>query len=259
MKKQKLFGQILVSLGILLTVSTASILKANPSPIKVVCIGDSITQGRGPHSKSGTPWPVVTGWRYDFWKLAVDDGVPIEFVGTMTDGFESTPDYPDYKGQQFKNMHEARWGWTTEGVLEKLKEVHTQWKADVALIYLGTNREALTDEEKQTDPDGIARTVKAMEGIVSLLRQDNPHTIILIQALPGVGARVSLDDGYRKMASELSTPDSKIVVVGPTADWQWDPKQPDSDTVDGCHPNKNGDFKLASDFWKILKPLLPSQ
>ena len=230
--------------------------RAIAAPERVVCIGDSITQGRGDHSRSGQPWFSTDGWRYDFWKLTVDNNYPIEFVGTMTEGFESTPVYADYKGQKFQNRHEARWGWNTEDVLKKIREVHTQWKADIALIYLGTNQEPATDAEKVTDPNGVTRTVAAMRGLVTLLQQDNPHVIIVIRALVGDARRAGLDDGYRKLATDLSTPDSKIVVVDQSPGWQWDPKQPDSDTVDGCHPNKKGDAKLATDFWNALKPLL---
>ena len=38
--------------------------------------------------------------------------------------------------------------------------------------------------------------------------------------------------------------------------WHWDPKDPDTDTVDGCHPNPRGDAKIAGDFFATLKPLL---
>ncbi len=157
--------------------------------IRVVCIGDSITQGRGDHAKSGAKWISTDGWRYAFWKISVDKNVPITFVGSVEGCFESTPTYPDYKGQKFINRHEARWGWTTEGELNQLRQVQSQWKADIALIYLVTNEENLTDVEKATDPDSIARTTKAMEGIVDLLQADNPGIHIFIRELLGDDAR----------------------------------------------------------------------
>jgi lysophospholipase L1-like esterase len=231
-------------------------LKAADS-IRVVCIGDSITQGRGDHSHNGFKWPVVDGWRYDFWKNCIDAGIPIKFVGTMTTGFESTPDYPDYKGQKFEDIHEARWGWTTEGEYNKLKEVQSQWTADVALIYLGTNTEPLSDAEKTSDPFAIARTTTAMRNIVLLLRQNNPKVAIFIREILGGDARApGVNAGYIKLAQELSTPDSPIVAITPNPAWQWNPKLPNCDTVDGCHPNLQGDVKLASDFWNAAKPVL---
>jgi len=231
-------------------------VRGDSTPIKVVCIGDSITQGRGDHSKSGNAWLPEEGWRYDFWKLSVDNNVPIQFVGTMTDGFETTPPYADYKGQKFDNLHEARWGWTTEGEFDKLKETQSQWTADVALIYLGTNKEKLSDAEKTSDPDAIARTTAAMKGIILLLQQNNPKVSILIRELLGNDARSKgLNESYQKLATDLSTSTSKIVTVAPPADWQWDPKKSDTDTIDGCHSNKSGDQKIADGFWKAFSSL----
>jgi lysophospholipase L1-like esterase len=225
-------------------------------PIRVVCIGDSITQGRGDHSKSGNAWLPTDGWRYDFWKLSIDNNVPIQFVGTEKEGFESTPTYADYKGQTFNNLHEAHWGWTTEAVFNKLKETQSQWTADVALVYLGTNKEKLDDAEKASDPDAIARTTAAMRGIILLLQQNNPKISICIRELLGSDARSKgLNESYEKLATELSTSTSKIVTVPVPVDWQWDPKKPNTDTIDGCHSSKSGDQKIADGFWTAFSSL----
>jgi lysophospholipase L1-like esterase len=247
-------------LPLLLPEFTAQALKAVEEPIRVVCIGDSITQGRGDHSKRGEPWTPVYGWRYDFWKMAIDDGIPIKYVGSMVGGFESTPDYPDYKGQKFDDRHEARWGWTTEGEYNKLKEVEPQWTADVALIYLGTNVEPLTDAEKVSDPDAVARTTAAMRNIITLLRRDNPHIAIFIRDILGGNARsFGVNSAHAKLAQELSTAASPIVIVPPNPNWQWNPKLPNTDTVDGCHPNPQGSLKLATDFWTAAQPVLAAE
>jgi lysophospholipase L1-like esterase len=249
--------QIKISTVVLLLVLVAGSWLHAADPIRVVCIGDSITQGRGDHAHDGTKWPVVDGWRYDFWKDCVDAGIPIKFVGTMTTGFESTPDYPDYKGQKFEDIHEARWGWTTEGEYNKLKETQSQWTADVALIYLGTNKEPLSDAEKTSDPFAIARTTTAMRNIILLLRQNNPKIAIFMREILGGDARgPGVNAGYLKLAQELSTPDSPIVAITPNPNWQWNPKLPNCDTVDGCHPNQQGDITLSSDFWNAAKPVL---
>ena len=225
-------------------------------PTKVVCIGDSITQGRGDKSKSGKEWLPTDGWRYDFWKLSIDNNVPIQYVGTETTGFESTPPYASYKGQTFNNRHEAHWGWTTEGVFSQLQKTQSQWTADVALVYLGTNKEKLSDSEKASDPDAIARTTAAMRGIILLLQQNNPKVSIIIRQLLGSEARSKgLNESYQKLATELSTPTSKIVTVAPPADWQWDWRKNPADTIDGCHSSKSGDQKIAGGFWQAFSSL----
>ena len=79
------------------------------APLHIVAIGDSITQGRGDHAGSGAKWTPTYGWRYAFWKNCVDAAIECRMVGSMTTGFESTPEYPEYRGKNFLNCHEARW------------------------------------------------------------------------------------------------------------------------------------------------------
>lgn len=226
-------------------------------PVRVVCIGDSITQGRGNLSGAGKNRTPTDGWRWAFWTRAVDAGIPVKFVGTMTTGFESTPVYADYKGQTFENRHEARWGWTTESQLGKLRETSREWTADVALIYLGTNREKLTDDQKKTDPDGIARTTAAMRGLLALLRENNPRMTLLVRLPVGDDSRArGLTGSFRQLAAEFDRPGAAARAVAAPADWQWDPKKEITDTIDGAHPNKNGDTKIAAGFFDAALPFL---
>lgn len=225
--------------------------------VRIVCIGDSITQGRGGVSASGQTRVPTDGWRWAFWTRAVDAGLHVKFVGTLTVGFESTPAYADHKGLVFENRHEARWGWTAEAQLERLRETGKAWTADIALIYLGTNREKLTDEEKKTDPDGIARTTAAMRGLLALLRENNPRMALLVRLPQGDDSRcLGLNKSYLKIVAEFDRPDAPARVVQAPADWRWDPKQPGTDTIDGCHPTKSGDAKIAAGFFDAALPLL---
>ena len=57
-------------------------------PVRIVCIGDSITQGR---AGRGTTVPTYS-WRYPLWQACVDAGATVDFVGAMTTGFEGSPD-----------------------------------------------------------------------------------------------------------------------------------------------------------------------
>jgi lysophospholipase L1-like esterase len=226
-------------------------------PVHIVCIGDSITQGRGGHASSGKKVIPTNGWRWAFWKKTVDAEIPVKFVGSKTEGFGSTPSYPRYRGKQFDNRHEARWGWTTEGIRKALKESGAAWTADAALIYLGTNQEKLGLWQKLTDPHGVRRTACAMKGLVKDLRARNPHMLIALRLPQGEGPRErGLEREFRKIAAEFNLPGSPATAVSAPADWQWDPKKPDSDTVDGCHPNKRGDEKIAQGFFDAIRPLL---
>ena len=187
------------------------------APLRIVAIGDSITQGRGDHAGSGAKWTPTYGWRYAFWKNCVDAAIECRMVGSMTTGFESTPEYPEYRGKKFLNCHEARWGWTAEGQRDKLRETSKQWTADVALIYLGTNREPFSETEKNHDPEGILRTARAMRDLVAILRMNNPRMAIVIRGFAGGDARSEgLTRQYQKLAAELSTANSPVVISMPS-------------------------------------------
>ena len=221
------------------------------APLRVVCIGDSITQGRGNRNGSRAEVVSTDGWRYAFWKNCVAAGYPIEFVGSTDTGFESTPVYADFQGHKFSNLHEAHWGWTAEQLRDQLKTTSALWTADLALVYLGTNREPQSDEDKISDPEGVARTVAAMRSIVEILRANNPKIAIVLRSPGGdVPRNQQLEAAYQKMANDLETPSSPISVVLQGPDWQWDPKASNTDTVDGCHPNKKGDNKIADGFFQ---------
>ena len=118
---KKLFLMLLVILGQLSNVLAGA-------PLRIVCIGDSITQGRGTHSITGEAWQSTDGWRYTFWKYCVAAGYPVEMVGSIDTGFQGTPDYPDFKGEKFNNRHEAHWGWNSEQL------AHASWAVNRAGI-----------------------------------------------------------------------------------------------------------------------------
>ncbi|MCX6971065.1 MAG: GDSL-type esterase/lipase family protein [Verrucomicrobia bacterium] len=242
---------------LLLLFLVAGIFTATASPVRVVCIGDSITQGRGNKTASGGEVVPTDGWRYAFWKDCVEAGHPIEFVGSIKTGFESTPVYADFQGQKFSNLHEARWGWTTEQLRDQIKKTSADWTADLALVYLGTNREPATEDEKASDPEGAARTTAAMREIVEILRADNPKIAIVLRSPGGdVPRSQKLEAAYQKLAKELGAPASPISAVLQGADWQWDPKAANTDTVDGCHPNTQGDKKIADGFFQAAQGVL---
>ncbi|MBE3123778.1 MAG: hypothetical protein IMZ65_03155, partial [Planctomycetes bacterium] len=76
-----------------------------PAPVRIVCIGDSITQGR--KGAEGDPKNAPTySYRYPLWKKLLDAGVNVDFVGTQKTGFEGSPAYAPYRGKEFDNEHE---------------------------------------------------------------------------------------------------------------------------------------------------------
>ena len=217
-------------------------------PIRVVCIGDSITQGRK-GIENNPRWGPVYTYRYALWKKFIDAGAAVEFVGSRTTGFGGSPAYEPYKGKTFVNRHEGYWGWTTPEVSETLKATSAAWQADVAIVLLGTN-----DMAWSTD---MAPTLKAMTEIVATLRKNNPRMVILLgEPFHGVDPYPALGKAYEQLAAKLSTADSPVAAVDFSEGWVNDPRKPGTHTVDGVHPNAAGDEKMAEQFFAALKPHL---
>ena len=213
--------------------------------VRLVCIGDSITQGNdGKGDRKRT-----FSWRYPLWKKCVDAKLAVEFVGSMTTGFEASPPYEPYQGKTFPNVHEGRWGWTAMGLRDELRKSGPPWTADVAIILLGTNGNG---EGKPFD-----ETVTAVRDLVGLLRARNPAVRVAIgQPFQAWKPFVELGAAYAKVAEELTSKTSPVITVATSDGWVSDPKQPNTSTTDWVHPNQVGDQQLADRFFAAITPWL---
>jgi lysophospholipase L1-like esterase len=223
------------------------LLPATAAPVKIVCIGDSITQGR----KGGGANKPTQSWRYPLWKKLVDLGATVDFVGSLAGGFEGDPEWPDYKGKTFDREHEGHWGWTTKGVREKLPEWIKGYSPDVALILLGTN-----------DPNPklnwtLEDTAKEMEQLIDILRAKNAKvTILLGKPFQEWKPFPEMRDRFDALAKAKSTAASPIVTVDLSKGWVSNPDMAGSHTVDWVHPNADGDARLAGLWLEALQPQL---
>jgi len=211
-------------------------------PVRIACIGDSITQGRGGDSPTYS-------WRYPFWKKLIDAGVDFDLVGSIKTGFETSPDWADYKGKSFDRDHEGHWGWHTDGIRDKLPGWLEGYTPDITLIQLGTN--------DFSDENPVESTKAEMGQVIDILRKDNPNVTIFI-GLPYQEWKPTpaLSDAFRDLATEKTLPNSHVAVVMHGTGWVSDPNQPGSHTVDWAHPNLNGDTKIAQAYLEALAPYL---
>lgn len=227
-----------------------------PAALRIVCLGDSITQGRGDHSGGGATWTPTFSYRYPLWKLLVDAGVKADFVGSLQAGFEGSPDWADYQGHPFDRDHEGHWGWTTVDVATKLPGWLAGYTPDVALVLLGGND--VSGESPEDHRASIERVRNAMIDIFATLRKKNPNVAILLgQCYQEWAPFPAMRTAMTELAKTQSTAESPIVIVDHSAGWVSDPEQEDTCTVDWVHPNPVGDAKLASNWLAALKPFLP--
>jgi len=212
------------------------------APLRIVCHGDSVTQGRGDHTGGGAEWTPTFSYRYPLRNLLVDAGAQVDFVGSLQTG-------------SFDPDHEGHWGWKAAEVAKKLPEWMAGYTPDVALVLLGAND--ITGKTPEEHRAGIERVRGAMTDIFATFRKKNDKVAILLgQCFQEWAPFPALRTAMAELAKAKSTAESPIVIVDHSTGWVSDPKKPDTTTVDWVHPNPAGDEKPARNWFAALTPFL---
>lgn len=201
-------------------------------PIRIVCIGDSITQG----GLSGRP---EYTFRLPLYKLLVTKKYSVDFIGARKNGISKDFVWPI----DFDTDHEGFYGQNSEFIREAIKiDLKKINPPDIAIINIGTN-----DKDSNTQ----LSIIEPMRGIINELRLKNPRVKILIVQIPGVFKYLNTHFWIWWISYSLSTQQSLIHTVNLFLDW--DAK---ADTFDGVHPNLIGQDKIAKLIFSELEPLL---
>lgn len=213
--------------------------------VTIMPLGDSITEGGA--------------YRRALWKLMVDDGHKVEFMGTGNNGKAET-----YKGQTWDGDHESVWGISSGALLGKLKgdlkktqDAHGGKLVEVVLYHIGTN-DINTGNREQGEKNVDSRTIPTMEETIEVLRRHNPDIAVLVcRILPiknSQTVRMGLVDYLNKkielLAKRLTTKRSPVIVVDQNTGFD---ATKGVDTYDGMHPNGQGGVKMAKQFYKGIK------
>jgi lysophospholipase L1-like esterase len=230
------FSRMIVALflcGLALHVNASS-QTSLPAPIKIICIGDSITQGgniQGEYS-----------YRLSLFRLLKQKGFNVSFIGTRTEGLNKSFHWPG----DFDSHHEGFYGAQTDFVRHALMADLPKLPApDIALIDLGSN-DPVTDVENAM--------INPLTDIVSQLRAKNPQVKIFIVQIPGIFVNFTKHYWTWRMAHKLSQPRSPITTI--PLYFGWDTK---GDTFDGAHPNIKGQNKMAIEIFSALEPILQAK
>jgi acyl-CoA thioesterase-1 len=208
---------------LLLSAIAAGLMAAEP--VKIMPLGDSITQGN----------TTADSYRRPLWHKLVDAGYHVDFVGSEKTNFTGRPAHPD-----FDEDNEGHYGWTIAGVLEKLDGWLGQNNPDIVLLHLGTNGK-----------EPAAEKLGQLEQVVALLRKHNPKVVVLMAQLITGG---EINQGIPGLVKKLNTAQSPVILVDQSAGWEWEAGK---DTVDGCHPNERGEEKMATKWFDALAKILP--
>ncbi len=201
---------------------------ASAEPVRILPLGDSITEGSNRIS-----------YRPALAKLLKDAELDVAFVGP-----KEAPAGLRHGGYGGKNA---------EQIARLYEGFHATTPADIVLIHAGHNHFA---EEKPVP--GIVRATGEM---IATARKANPKvTILLAQVIPsGKLPKYSylpeLNRELAKLAAKLHRPEQKVILVDQATGFDWK-----TDAVaDRVHPNEGGAEKMAGRWFQALKPLLPAK
>lgn len=109
----------------------APVANERGAPIRILPLGDSITQGGRADRAEYT-------YRYPLFYRLKDAGYNVDFIGSMHQGLSAEAKWPDINGVAFDLDHEGHYGWKTAAARDKLRDWMATYPAppDIVLIHL---------------------------------------------------------------------------------------------------------------------------
>jgi lysophospholipase L1-like esterase len=239
--------------------------------IKIMPLGNSITQGRGAENQAS--------YRRHLWVMLKKAGYEnIEFVGSMNNVYGNDADY----FKDYDTRHESHWNWSATDILHGTKEGRrgaynseydfgsgytggklSMWlkdfNPDIVLMHVGSNDVFRTDatiplkEFKATYRHAIVDTLKQ---IIAVIRKHNPQvTILWAGIIPSEFSSiakqriVALNEIIEMEASLLDSYRSRVFYVDQHTGFD---ARKDRDTYDNTHPNLKGARKMAVKWFELL-------
>ncbi len=235
--------------GSLSTTADVTVSVVTPATVRVLPLGDSITNG----------WGAQQSYRYALWKKVLDAGGSTDFIGTLNSVDGGNPVWPDHLGRNFDRDHEGHSGWTAGQIAGSLPSWLAAYFPDLGLIQLGTN------DGIGSGADGVTSALNGLSANVQRLRERNPDVKIFVAKLipidtehpgwtggPGRSALsghvTTLNGRLDAWAAALTTARSPIRVVDQSAGFN-----ARTDTFDGLHPNAGGEEKMAQRWWDAIR------
>jgi len=220
--------------------SSAVAAFGQPDSLRIMPLGDSITEAQGGVSETQLGF---ASYRYWLWHELIDRGHPVDFVGSQYGVWNGPPPYTDYDQD-----HEGHWGWRADQILAEITGWVESARPDIVLIHLGHN--------DLWQGQSIASTIDDLGGIIDDIRGVNPRAILLLARVipPALGVPDSLpelNDQIDILGVQMNTPESPVIVVDHETGFD-----PWIHTYDSVHPNELGEQFMAERWLAPLDSIL---
>lgn len=229
--------------------------------LRIVCIGNSISQGKAGMKSDSTYEYSYRPW---LWEKLVRAGYKVDMVGYHPYFFDEKADHLTMKfernGTAFDRDNEAYYGITSDGFLngsasadwtgsplpkfkDRINDAEKGYTPDIALIHIGSNDRDSTAEQ-------VTTTRKNIEAIIGVLRTKNPSVVVFVAKLITGWKKINgqVDD----LCKGMHTKRSPVIAVDMATGFSNDPKAEGAMTYDYVHPNKAGQLFMAERWYKAI-------
>ena len=137
-------------------------------PVRILALGDSITQGGKRHVKEYT-------YRLPLQMILQQEGIDYDFVGSRQAGLHEDATWPDLaEGVPFDPDHEGYYGNTTYNATTKAMKAYDSYGTppDIVLVHLGTNDQKHGDFQKNVG--------EPLREFIDFIRDKNPEVVVLL-------------------------------------------------------------------------------
>jgi len=235
-----------------------SISLSAQTPVRIVCMGNSITNGR---IDVTTKTITQLSYRPCLWEKLDSAGINVDMVGYTNLFFDETASkmaptpISRFTGHVFDRNHDSYYGiksdallngspntYWTGSALPKLTDRLKNYTADIALIHVGTN-------DAQTTAD-VNNTVSNIEAMIDALRINNPNMVIFVAKL--ITTWSLINGKVDLIVTDKSTLSSPVIAVDLATGFINDIADPNAMTYDWVHPNPKGQQFMADRWYKAI-------
>ncbi|MBN2012796.1 hypothetical protein JW960_25930 [candidate division KSB1 bacterium] len=251
--------EILLSASILILIVCDSLAG---DPVKIMPVGNSITAGE--HYQ----FPALeerTGYRHVLYKMLIDSGINVDFVGSQKHGARSKNNNNNW----YDWNCEAYPGWQIPAIANKVIIALKIYQPDILLIHVGTN-----GDDWDNKPVQVMDMLDAISNYS--IENDHPMTVFLCKIINRFnGGHAPTTQFNNAVAESLAArTDDKIKIIfvdmenGAGLDYSDNPPNPNvnppyeggdmwGETYPGVvydlfHPNDKGNTKIALKFYMAL-------
>ncbi len=203
----------------------ALLVAGTSAPIRIMPLGDSITEGSG-----------AGGYRAPLWHMLADRGWDCDFVGSL-----------GWSGEAYDDDHEGWSGYTIREIIWLAPEALETQRPDVVLCMIGTN-----DMFGDAPPD---EAVADLDSLIRIIVRSSIRPILLVSSIPPIGwgfdnaALEAYNRGADSLVQQYAADEQQVYFVDVFA------RMSEDMLFDGVHPDSTGNYCIAQTWFDGLVAL----